>query len=545
MLRLRRPRPLMATDSLDRVRELVARLSPDEIRELASRMDPDDLAVLEQVVMDTYVVEADAFDLLGYTPNPGPQTELHRLPTYDEGGPYDVLYGGAAFGGKSYGLLHDGLAKAHQHPGLEVWLIRETYPQLYDSFIGLLEKRLNYAKALGAKWNSARHELRLPNGSILKFRHARNMKDAADMLSAECQYLIIDERTRMQPGVVDALSMRVRSGNPTVPVIGIRSGSNPGGPGHSRVKQVFIDPAPLGWERVPILSPEGNEIPLGDGRVMDAMFIPSRAADNPSGMAADPFYVARLDMLSPNMRAAYRDGDWSKFEGMRFDRFDPSVHIGLPSEWLLSDLMAYPRARGIDFGSSAPFACIWIARVRSDLAIAYRELHIAGLTPTQQAQAILAAELEGEADDMAAFIDPSTFARNPEQPQAPKSAGSAPAGSIASRYIDAGVKVRKAHNDRVNGWSLIDEQLAVTDEGETGLIILQTCPNLIRSLSGAPRSDTNPEDVDPKYTDDHAADAFRYGLMGLMGGPQRSAPTSRGTGRRAAQRTVPTGVRAR
>src|SRR5690606_10439275 len=151
-------------------------------------------------------------------------------------------------------------------------------------------------------------------------------------------------------------------GDPTFPIVGVRSGSNPGGPGHSTVKMQFIDPAPLGWERVPMLTVEGAELNLGNGMTPDAMFIPSKSSDRPAGQAADPTYVPRLNLLSPSLRAAYRDGDWSRFEGMRFERFDPRLHIADPRDWPIEDLLAYPRALGIDYGSSAPFAAIWMAR---------------------------------------------------------------------------------------------------------------------------------------------------------------------------------------
>jgi len=248
-------------------------------------------------------------------------------------------------------------------------------------------------------------------------------------------------------------------------------------------------------------------------------------------------------MMGADARAAYRDGDWSRFEGMRFAGFSPHFHIADPADWPIHELLAYPRGRGVDFGSSAPFACAWGALVRSDLLVIYRELHVAGLTPTQQAEKILSVELPGEADKVRTWLDPSTWARNPEQPRAPRRAGNPPSGSIADRYQEAGVPVRKAHNDRITGWSLIDDLLVVSDDGQVKVVILSTCPNLVRSLTGAPRDDSNPEDVDPDYTDDHILDAFRYLVMGLLG---RSAPSTgslRNTGARLAQTHVPTGVR--
>lgn len=463
----------------------------------------------------------DVWTPLGYTPHPK-QAEFHAIPAFSDGGPFDVLFGGAAGPGKTTSLLFDAIQRAAQHPGLEVWLVRATYPQIHDSFISRLEK-LGFGKAIGARWNGTEHNLRLPNGSILKFRHARNVADAADMLSAECQYLIVDERTRVAPAVVDQLVLRVRSGDSRLPVIGVRSGTNPGGPGHSIVKAQFIDPAPLGREHLDALDDEGLPILLDDGRRLTRWFLPAKLVDNPS---LDSSYKARLNLLPPDMRAAYRDGDWSKFEGMRFSQFDPQLHIVAPFEISLAER----KGLGIDWGSSAPFAAAWGAKLNEQLVV-YRELHQAGLTPSQQARLILSSEADGERDPgrpIPAWLDPSTWARSPEQPLAkPIDADAPPPGSIAYGYEQAGVAVRKAFNDRVAGWTLLDELLTVRDDGRPGVVFFSTCTNVIRSLTGAPRDPRHPEDVDAAYTDDHAADAARYLAWGLMKGAPSGLPRRR------------------
>lgn len=530
------------TSQLDRLRDLVARLTPDQIRELAALLDPEDVELLDQVVRDTFVVEADAFDLIGYTPHPGPQTELHRIPPFSEGGPWDVLYGGAMGGGKTYALLMDAVEKALRYRGTEWWFVRATYRELERDVVPFIEEAGFFA-SVGARWNAGQYTLRFANGSRVRLIHCRSKADAAN-IRGQCLGLYVDERSLLDPAAVDTLALRIRSGDPSAPVVGIRSGTNPGGVGHSRLKEEFIDPAPTGRVPLPILDQETGEpllFPDSDAP-LTRWFLPSTAADNPS---LDSTYYLRFRMMSAQARRAYRDGDWSVFEGMRFGSWSPGVHIGRVSDWPLDVILGGQRVVGIDYGSSAPFAAVWISKVRSDLVVVFRELHQSGLTPTEQAQAIIDAETPGEREVTTPFLDPSTWARSPEQPTAPKGAGSAPAGSIASRYHEAGVAVRRAHNDRITGWSLIDELLAISDDGEPRLVILDSCPNLIRSLSGAPRSDRNPEDVAEGYDDDHALDAFRYAAMGLLGGPARHQPTVKGSARRVTQRTTRVGVSAR
>ena len=59
----------------------------------------------------------DVFRLLGYQPHPQ-QQEFHAA------GEDDVLYGGAAGGGKSVAIVMEGLRACARHPGMRVLLVR-------------------------------------------------------------------------------------------------------------------------------------------------------------------------------------------------------------------------------------------------------------------------------------------------------------------------------------------------------------------------------------------------------------------------------------
>src|SRR5690606_6749784 len=137
----------------------------------------------------------------------------------------------------------------------------------------------------------------------------------------------------------------------------------------------FIDPAPKGQVEIPIVNDAGQPVREDPrdptSRVLVRWFLPSTSADNPH---LDGSYYARFDMMGATARAAYRDGDWSRFEGMRFDSFNLNVHVVDPSVWPLDLLLPTPRGIGVDYGSSAPFAAVWGARPRDGLVVIYREL---------------------------------------------------------------------------------------------------------------------------------------------------------------------------
>jgi hypothetical protein len=452
------------------------------------------------------------FEALGYVPTIK-QWELHDLQPWSEGGPWDALYGGAAGGGKTKGLLMDALANANRHHGLEAWLVRATYPELRDSFVKELEG-INFAKhQLGARWNEGKHTLTLPNTSTLKLRHARTIANAGEMLSAECQVLYIDERTTMIPKVLEKLSIRVRSSDSDLPIIGIRSGSNPGDVGHMDCKVKFFDPAPLGHRRIRVVTKKGARI--------DRYFIPAKIGDNPH---LDDGYEDRLSMLPADLERAYREGDWSIFEGMAFGEFRVELHVIPPELYPLE--RGYPLGVGIDYGVSNPFCALWGMKLPDNLIVVYRELYETDLTPADQAQAIIDSETDWERmrgqGNIGSWLDPSCWARQPNSPK--PIAGSPPKLSIAADYRATGVHVNQAYNDRMGGKRLVHVGLKVQRDGRPRLLISSACTNLIRTLPNLPRDKVRPEDVDTK-AEDHAYDALRYLLGGLTGRTNRPVRT--------------------
>ena len=61
---------------------------------------------------------------------PTPPQRLFHLSVADE-----LLYGGAAGGGKSAAIVMEALAQCLEHPGMRAYLFRRTYPQLETSLI--------------------------------------------------------------------------------------------------------------------------------------------------------------------------------------------------------------------------------------------------------------------------------------------------------------------------------------------------------------------------------------------------------------------------
>ena len=101
---------------------------------------------------------------LAYRPT-GKQLAFHAS-TADE-----VLYGGAAGGGKSYAICWDALMRCLKYPQTHAYLFRRTYPELEMTLVRTMMRIA--PKELG-KYVSSAHELRLSNGSVIHFCHLSN-----------------------------------------------------------------------------------------------------------------------------------------------------------------------------------------------------------------------------------------------------------------------------------------------------------------------------------------------------------------------------------
>ena len=427
------------------------------------------------------------FDLLEYVPT-AKQAEFHAATEYD------VLYGGAAGGGKSKALLMHAMREAARYPGLRVAAFRRSYDELRESLLKELAA-VAFGEALGCAWNGTERELRFPNASVIRFRYLETIVDATRRQGGEYQLVILDERTLIPPDAVSiVVDERIRSGDPRIPILGIRSGTNPGGPGHALVRARYIDGTDHG-KRVYV-----------DDQGRSVRFIQSKVDDNPH---VDPGYLRRLEGIPDTARrAAMRDGDWDSFAGMAFPewRTDTIVvpEFDVPASW--------PRYEGIDYGYAAPWAVVFLARDEDGRMWVYDELVDTRVTEREQAQRIRAAEerhLPG--GRFARAADPAMWAR----------AGSAL--PVAAQYAMEGVALEKADNDRINGKARVHTYLAdgpaCRHHREQGLALcpmlhVTRAPKLVACMSSLPVDPRRPEDVDTA-ANDHAYDALRYALMNV------------------------------
>jgi len=401
----------------------------------------------------------------------------------------EVLFGGAAGGGKSFGQTVDALLFALKYPGSKQLILRRSFAELDKS---LIRTALAIYPRSIFSFNSSTHLGKFKNGSCIDFGYCATENDVYQYQSAEYDCIRFDELTHFTELQYIYLISRVRGANGFPKQI--KSSTNPGGVGHSWVKERFVDPK------------EPNTSFLGEGG-MTRIFIPSLLSDNTFLERSDPEYRRRLEALPEREKKALLYGDWDIFEGQYFTEFKREYHVidpfEVPREWR--------RYRTIDYGLDR-LACLWIAVAPDGVSYVYREYCESGLPISEAARAILERTPKDESI-YATLAPPDLFSRTQETGK-----------TKASIFAEHGVAFTKTSNDRECGWLAIKE-LLMKREGGVRLRIFSNCTELIKCLPALTVDKLKPTDcANEPHEITHAPDALR-GFAIFYSRPNKDTPT--------------------
>ncbi|MBP5597217.1 MAG: terminase family protein [Pseudobutyrivibrio sp.] len=429
---------------------------------------------------------------------------------------FEVLYGGAAGGGKSDALLIEVLRQIDLS-NYRAIIFRDTYPQLE----ALISRSMELYKPAfpEAKYNQSDKVWRFPSGAKIFFGYMQRDADKYNYQGKSYDVICFDELTHFTFEMYQYLKSRCRptgkdkKGRQTIQYI--RSTCNPEGKGMGWVKERFVTPAPPKtrmYENVKVQTPNGEWIEM----TRDRIFIPSTVFDNKELLAQDPGYLATLASLPKAERDALLYGSWDSFTGQVFTEWknDPEhykdrkwTHVidpfRIPDSWKIM--------RSFDFGYSKPFSVGWTAvdhegrmyRIAEWYGCDGTPNHGLKLTPIEIAKGIKQMEENNEFLKGRKIIhcvaDPAIFERSTGE-------------SIADMMDKEFVYWSPGDHTRLAGKMQYHYRLAFDEYGDPMFQTFNTCKDFIRCIPLLIYSDKHPEDIDTDM-EDHNYDECRYAFM--------------------------------
>lgn len=195
-------------------------------------------------------------------------------------------------------LLMAAAQYAWQHPDFAGIMFRRTHTDLAQPG-ALMDRAMEWWIPAGVHWDGVNKIFTFPSGAKVAMAYLKGPSDHLRYQGAEYQYTAWDELTQWEsprPYEYVGLSRVRRMEGSTIPLRTL-SASNPGGPGHTWVKDRFI-----------------GGVDIVTGQAFDALhpYVPARIEDNPH-LDRDA-YIRTLERLHPTVRAQLLKGDWSARE---------------------------------------------------------------------------------------------------------------------------------------------------------------------------------------------------------------------------------------
>lgn len=422
--------------------------------------------------------------------NPGAQTAFLQSTARE------VLYGGAAGGGKSDALMLLPMYRV-DNPKHRCLMLRRTRPQLQE----VIDRTIQiYPEVVsGAQWKEAESRWKFPSGAIIQMGYAEHEKDILNFKTFEYDLICFDELTSFTEWMYLFMFLRNRTKSALLPPL-MRAGTNPGDVGHEWVFSRFIK------NRLPYKVYE--EFVEVDKRkiFVPRQFIPSTVWDNPAMPNRDA-YIAGIMQMSAEDQAAYLYGEWSRLAGAMFKPLTIAPMNDLADK-------DYYIVRSIDFGIADPTCVLWLAHYpRIGITDVISELYIKEATLDMVAREIK------EREAKMALRAPIYSVGSPEMFNRQATSNQ----SIATMLGAQGIDLEKGNTDLVAGWSHIrnlqQRNALRVWPGQEGspwgtYNLSRTLPILQRDTG----VNKDPNRLRPRQ-EDHAADALRYGVMVIFDRP--------------------------
>ena len=401
------------------------------------------LRVNDHFILDKF----SYFKICGYSPHPG-QLKVHQSPAR-----FRVLVAGRRWG-KSL-LAAKEVEPVLMLPGRRVWVVAPTYDLANKVFREVWDSLIVKRQLPTLRKSEGELYIRFLWGATLEGKSAEN----PDSLVGEgLDLLVIDESARMSPLVWE------RYLRPTLT---------------DKMGQALFISTPEGYNWFYQLYLRGQ-----DGGEWESFRFPSW--ENPHLPAKDIEEAKRS--LSQETFAQEYGAQFTTFAGRVYKEFDRNIHVvepfPIPSEWR--------KVRGIDFGYTNPFVCLFIAIDPDENIYIYDEHYERERLTDDHYQEVI----KRPGPFYATYCDPSER-------------------QWIEDWRARGLNLTPANNDLRAGIELVREKLKVKGDGRPSLFVFKDCKMTIFEFEHYRYPEKIPDSEQPEKRNDHAMDALRYALMGI------------------------------
>ena len=434
-------------------------------------------------------------------------------------------------------------------PGCFALILRTTMPELERSNIPNFKA---YVPSDLYTYNDTKHIATFFNGSKLFFSHMQyfTWKEMEAYQSSSFPVIFLDECGGIPMSVWDFFQARNRvnpecqpdkEGNWPIPCI--LGATNPIGAYWGDYNDRFVkktpDGLPEGTKRdrhgrfwSPVVKHPRHDNPEHwrlEYDPYDWDYVHSTIMDNPYMLAKDPGIVDRLNSMPKELRQKLLDGLMDITVGQYFDCFDPNYDVVNLRNDPDAIIWQYwqPRWLGWDWGRAHWNAVFWFTKALVRRAggeyklktVCYREyvdrgrdyIEMADIVAKMTKMGLPGATEEDRAqrkgcDYHAAYFSHEKFAKQME--------AESPAAKLSKYLMDRGLTgVTRGTTDRVGRATLLYHLLKTRD-----LVILDSCPEIIKAIPQCTRDEDNLEDVLKVDTKgDDCYDGASLGLFGELG----------------------------